>query len=82
MKKNLGKQIVAADAGFVYVGDCFWDGDFLRIENAKNIRVWGTTRGLGELVNGPLGQTVYDSAGTCLIPKGRVVLFLQAEGWL
>lgn len=80
-EQNLGKQIVVVDNGFVYVGDCFWDGDFLMINNARNIRVWGTTKGLGELVNGPTKNTTHDFAGTCLVPKSRVCLFIQAEGW-
>lgn len=78
----LGKQIVVVDNGFVYVGDCFWDGDFLLINNARNIRQWGTTKGLGELINGPTSQTVHDNAGTCLVPKMRACLFLAvAGGW-
>ena len=53
-------QIVVIDRGFVYVGRTEWDGDMLIIRNAKNIRVWGTSKGLGELVNGPTSKTVLD----------------------
>jgi len=79
---ELGKQIAVVANGFVYVGECYWKGDFLHIENAKNIRVWGTTKGLGELIKGPTSKTVADKCGTCLVPKGQVILFLQVvEGW-
>jgi len=79
---HLGLHIVVVDNGFVYVGDCFWDGDFLRIEQAENIRRWGTTKGLGELINGPLKDTQHDPAGTVLVPKYRVTLFLHCHKWL
>lgn len=77
---NLGKQIVVVEAGFVYVGECTWKGDFLRIDSAKNIRIWGTTKGLGELRSGPASKTQADFCGVCLIPRNKVVLFLDVEG--
>jgi len=64
---NLGeKRIVVADRGWVFVGDCedHEDGT-VTIRNTQNIRYWGTTRGLGELVNGPInGKTKHDPYGT------------------
>lgn len=77
---KLGKQIVIVNQGFVYLGECLWDGDFLRIEAAKSLRVWGTTHGLGQLINGPTKDTKADDCGTCLIPKGQVIGFLQVFG--
>ncbi len=80
--KQLGLQIVVVSSGFVYVGQCYWDGDFLQIQNAQNLRVWGTTRGLGELINGPTKETKADPCGTCLVPKNQVILFMAVEkGW-
>lgn len=80
MKKDLGKQIVVIDNGFVHVGDCIIEGDMLQISNCHNIRVWGTTKGLGELVNGPLKETKSDSCGTVLVPFKRLVFFMQVSG--
>lgn len=78
--KNLGKQVVVVDNGFVHVGDCSINGEMLKIENAKNIRRWGTERGLGQLRDGPVkGKTVSDDCGTILVPFGRVVFFLQLK---
>lgn len=60
------KRIVVADRGWIFVGDCedHEDGS-VTIRNTFNIRNWGTTRGLGELVNGPIvGKTKYDPYGT------------------
>jgi hypothetical protein len=80
--KDLGLQICVIDNGFVYVGQAQRVDDFLRIDNAKNIRVWGTDKGLGQLVRGPTDKTVLDPAGTVLVPWGRVVLFLATvSGW-
>jgi hypothetical protein len=42
-----GFRIVVLDRGFVYVGDVEQKADTLRISNARNIRAWGTTAGLG-----------------------------------
>jgi len=80
--KDLGKQIVVIDNGFVHVGQCSIEGGFLRIDNCKNIRVWGTTKGLGELINGPTKESKLDECGLVLVPIGRVVFFLKVvRGW-
>lgn len=77
--KNLGKQIVVIDNGFVHVGDCSLEGGFLRIVNCKNIRAWGTTKGISELASGPTKSTVSDQLGVALVPLGRVVFFIQVS---
>lgn len=59
------KRIVVADRGWVFVGDCEDHSDgTVTIHNAHNIRIWGTTKGLGELVDGPTKDTKYDVYGT------------------
>ena len=73
-------KIVVLDRGFVYVGKVSYDGDFLMIHNAHNIRVWGTTRGLGELVNGPTSSTKLDKAGTVRAPMRAVIFTLDVIG--
>jgi hypothetical protein len=80
--KDLGKQIVVIDNGFVHVGDCSISDGLLCIDNCKNIRVWGTDKGLGQLAGGPTKKTVSDACGTVLVPIARVVFFLKvAGGW-
>ena len=59
------KRIIVADRGWVFVGDRedHEDGS-VTIRNTQNIRNWGTTRGLGELVNGPIAnKTKFDPYG-------------------
>lgn len=73
------KRIVIA--GWVFVGDCqdHEDGT-VTITNAKNIRRWDTTAGLGELVNGPIsGETVADQYGTVrALPIAQINVI---KGW-
>ena len=58
------RVIVIAERGWVYVGKVHRDGDLLVIDDAYNIRRWGTTGGLGELaLNGPTDSTVLDFYG-------------------
>ena len=70
-------QIAVLDRGFVYVGRCVMDGDMLTISNAKNIRYWGTSKGLGELVNGPLKDTKLDPVGTVRVPMRALISLID-----
>ena len=58
---RLDIKIVVLQRGWVYVGYFTRDdGTGCKLTNASNIRVWGTTKGLPELVNGPTKATVLD----------------------
>ena len=72
-------KIVVLDRGFVYVGHVSSDADFVVIKNAKNIRVWGTKKGLGELVNGPLSGTTLDLVGTVRAPFRALISLIDVE---
>ncbi len=74
------KQIVVLDRGFVYVGDTQVDDDTVVITNAKNIRQWGTTKGLGELRTGPTSSTKYDETGTVRAPLRAVIHMIEVTG--
>ena len=58
-----GEQIIVVlQRGWVVVGTYSQSGETSTISNAKIIRRWGTTKGLGELAEkGPLPNTVLDS---------------------
>lgn len=58
------KRIVILQRGWVYIGDWVREGNDCKLLNAMNIRIWGTTKGLGELIEGPTSKTVLDPAGT------------------
>jgi len=75
-----GLAIVVLDRGFVYIGVTTIEGDWCVIENAKNIRVWGTTKGLGELVGGPTSSTKLDQVGTVRAPMRAVISVIDVDG--
>ena len=72
-------KIVVIDRGFVYVGRLKMDGDFAVLSDARNIRVWGTTAGLGELVSGPTKATKLDLVGVVRIPLRAVISIIDTE---
>jgi hypothetical protein len=75
-----GSAIVVADRGFVYVGKVRHDDSFCIVENAKNVRRWGTKKGLGELaLEGPKAETVLDEVGTVRIPARAVISIIDIE---
>jgi hypothetical protein len=72
-------KIIVADRGFVYIGFAEELDDYIRLTNASNLRVWGTTKGLGELVNGPLSKTKLDKVGSIRIPNRAVISIIDVE---
>ncbi len=74
-----GTQIVVLDRGFVYIGKVEITKDFVIIGNARNIRRWGTTKGLGELIGGPVKDTILDDCGTVKAPMKAVIHFIQCS---
>lgn len=74
------KRIIVADRGWVFVGDCVDNNDgSVTINNAKNIRQWGTSKGLGELKTGPTSKTKTDDYGT--ITTVAIVSIGVTGGW-
>lgn len=64
-------RIIVLDRGFVFVCRCpdpleyaLW----LPYRDRRTVRRWGTTEGLGQLCDGPLGSTVLDA----VVPEGNV----------
>ena len=82
-RRSLGLQLVVLDRGFVYVGHVtVYDGQ-VEIQDALNVRSWGTTKGLGELVTGPTNTTKLDKVGCVRAFEKAVIHFIQCEekGW-
>ena len=53
-------KIVILQRGWVYVGRFERTGNDCKLHNASCIRIWGTTKGLQELVNGVTTTTKLD----------------------
>ena len=86
MKSFTGKKIVIASHGFVFIGDVSdptkngESGKDILITNAACIRVWGTTKGLGELaISGPTKETILDSCYKILIPSHSIVGIMDCK---
>lgn len=72
-------RIVVLQRGWVIVGHYHENGDEVTVTNASVIRVWGTTKGLGELVDDPTGSTKLDPCGVARAHRGAVVLTLDVD---
>lgn len=90
--KGLRIQILVLDHRWVLVGALRDDGEesgIVEITHAHVVTHWGTTRGIGELVDGPTPKTRLDrlppaeAGGTLRIPRGKVVLPfpVRSERW-
>ena len=78
--KAVKQQIVVVQAGWVFVGEPSYDGDHLVLNNCKNIRVWGTKSGLGELaLHGKQSETVLDDYGVMRVPKIAVLALIDCQ---
>lgn len=75
------KQIVVVEGRWNLIGITSRnaDGDLV-IEDAKVIRYWGTTRGLGQLaMEGPTGKTKLDETGRVTVPAHAVIMLLDVN---
>lgn len=69
-----GMAVVVLDRGFVYVGRTVTSENWCTIEDAHNIRYWGTTKGLAELIQGgPTPNTRLDATGDLRAPMRAVI---------
>jgi len=74
------KKIVVVQSGWVFVGDVVVENSYVKITDARNIRVWGTTQGLGELaLRGPTKETVLDDYGVVTVPVHAVLAYITCN---
>lgn len=78
---NPDYRILVLQRGWVVVGKYSETGDECILTDASVIRRWGTTKGLGELINGPLESTVLDPCGTVRAHKLAVVMQIECQKW-
>lgn len=78
-------RICVLDRGWVVVGRYEVDGDMRRVHNGAVIRIWGTTKGLPELVNGPIAdKTKLDKCDTPIeFNRASEILTIRCnpDGW-
>lgn len=76
-------KIAILQRGWVFVGRFSKVGSDCKLENASCLRQWGTTKGLGELLNGPTSKTVLDPSGTVQFHELGIIALISVsqEGW-
>jgi hypothetical protein len=76
-------RIVVLQRGWILVGYFGKKGLGCWLKNSKCIRRWGTTTGLGQLVNGPTPETKLDENGDASFHRMTVVFDIRcnAEKW-
>lgn len=72
-------RIVVLQRGWVVVGYYHRSGGRVLVGKASVIRRWGTTKGLGELCNGPLANTTLDPCGDVDAHELAEVLTIKCE---
>jgi hypothetical protein len=72
-------RIVIAQRGWVFVGRVSREEHEVVVRDAKNIRRWGTKKGLGELWSGPKTVTVLDEAGTVRLHPLQVIAQIDVD---
>ena len=77
---ELPLQIAVLDRGFVYIGRIENTINGIIIHDARNIRYWGTTKGLGELaLCGKQSNTKIDDVGQVRVPTHAVIHVIDCD---
>ncbi len=78
--KPTKKQIVVLQRGWIVVGDVEKTPEEVKINNCSIIRIWGTSKGLGEIAeNGPTSKTKLDNCPPIMVHPLSVVLFMNVS---
>lgn len=73
-------KIVILQRGWIFVGKFNQVGTRCTLTQAKNIRTWGTTRGLGELASdGPTPLTKLDDVNDVLFHELSVIACIDCN---
>lgn len=73
-------QIAVIDSGWVMVGRLKLNTNTVTLENASVIRVWGTSKGLGQIaLDGPTAETKLDKIGTVQIERSQLKFLIECE---
>lgn len=79
--KSQDIRIVVLHRGHVVVGRYSRDGHYIVIDDAAVVRIWGTTRGLGEIASGgPTATTVLDACPQVRVHHLAEIMSIKCEG--
>lgn len=78
-------RIVVLQFGWVFVGALHTlpSGE-IELRGARNVRRWGTSKGIGELKNGPLSDTTFEPSEDIIFNPAALVFTIETEAkqWL
>ena len=78
-------RLFVLDRGFVTIGESEVSNELIFTWKVKGstVRVWGTSDGLAELVNGPLNDTILEPVVVRYIPFRAVIEIIEVnqEKW-
>ena len=78
--KPTTKQIIVLQRGWIVVGDVEKTETEVNINNCSIIRIWGTSKGLGEIAeNGPTSKTILDKCPPIVVHPLSVVLCMNVN---
>ena len=78
--KPTTKQIVVLQRGWIVIGDVNKSENEVTIKNCSVIRVWGTSKGIGEIAeNGKTSKTVLDKSPDVVVHPLSVVLYMNVN---
>lgn len=73
-------KIAILQRGWVFVGKFSKVGSVCKLSNAQNIRIWGTTKGLGELAeDGPTSSTKMDKVNDVTFHELSIVALIDCD---
>lgn len=80
-EEKLGKYICILQRGWVFVGIFSKIGNDCYLDNASVVRIWGTTKGLGEIAeNGPIkDKTILDPCPQVRFHYGTLVACIKCN---
>lgn len=74
--------IIVGTNGFVWYSPSVSDnGEYILLSDAQCIRQWGTSKGLAELISGPLRETVLDTPATVVLVKSQFIFAIPCKKW-
>lgn len=78
MTTQTNKSIFMVESGLVFICESYTEtDDAYHLDQANVIRVWGTTKGIGQIaLQGPTSDTIFDPCGNPTVPKGKVLVII------
>lgn len=74
------KRIYVIKERWVLIGEYSQKGKVITLEDASVIRVWGTTRGLGQIaLDGPTPETKLDPCGKTTFTEDAVLFSIDCR---